>query len=118
MIAILLTRLKPYLWIAYCFAALVVVALVWHARGVWENSRKVDALNASIAEHAAAEAKSYGIGIDLETGLNNYRAQTLQYDRKVEDATSHDSAARFDAGSVQRTAERIAAGEAARKRGY
>lgn len=88
----------------------------WHARGIVEESRQAKTLQESISAHLAGEAASYSVGMNLETGLNDYQLHAIDIDRKVHDATAHDTGNRFDAAGVQRTAERIAAGEAARKR--
>ena len=99
--------------------AAVIVALLaagWSARGVWEKSKKVDELTNAINEQSKQQDKSHSVGMNLETGLNDYRPVAKELDRKVNNATATDTGNRFDANSVQRTSDRIAAGRAARER--
>lgn len=109
--------LAPYmLYVKIAAIALLIIA-GWYARGVYERAQAADKLQNAIDDHLAAEGKSHGIGLNLETGLNDYKSQTAEIDRKVNHATLHDTGNRFDAAGVQRTSDRIAAGIAARKRG-
>lgn len=101
-------------------AAIATVAAAfafgWVANGWRCDASRVDAINAAIAAHIEAQKESNAIGIDLENGLNQYRPAAKQLDDEVQNATVNDTGNRFDANSVQRTASRIAAGDAARKR--
>lgn len=106
----------PYLFYLKIAGLVALVLAGWYARGVYERAQQVEKLNTAIAQHLGDERESHLIGLDLETGLNKYRLETLQLDRKVNDAITS-TGCRFDAGGVQRTAERIAAGSASRKRG-
>lgn len=109
-------RLNPYMLYLKLAGLALLVAGGWYARGVYERAQANDAMQAAVAARLDSENQGYLIGLNLETGLNHYKFQTLDLDRKVLNATSHDTGRRFGADSVQRTAERIAAGEAARKR--
>lgn len=111
----------PVLWawrkpLLIGLAAVILAWTVWWFNDRLDRAREADELERLLIDRAAQEERSHTTGINLETGLNDYRPAARTIDRKVQDATSHDTGNRFDAGSVQRTADRIAAGEAARKR--
>lgn len=101
----------------YFIAASAVFLLFagWRAHKLVIDAESADRLKNAINTRMQAEQFGFKQAMDLETGLNTYRKAAREYDRKVQDAAN---TARFDAGGVQRTAGRIAAGEAARKRAY
>jgi hypothetical protein len=103
-------------WIALGLLAAGLAYGGWHARGVVEDARATRAAQDAMVARVDAEQNSWTAGMNLETGLSDYRPAAQQIDRKVQDATTHDAGNRFDNGSVQRTAARISAGEAARQR--
>lgn len=87
----------------------------WKAHKLVIDAESADRLKSAINTRIAAEQFGFKQGMNLETGLNDYKKQAREYDRKVQDATTATSP-RFTADGVQRTTARIAAGEAARKR--
>lgn len=95
------------------FGAAALLVMGWHAHKLVIDAESADRLKSAINSRIAAEEFGFKQAMDLETGLNTYRKVAREYDRKVKDAAN---TARFDAGWVQRTTGRIAAGEAARKR--
>ena len=98
-------------------ATLAIGALfVWQTYEAGKASEKAAQWEASVASWTAASETSWKVGFNLETGLNEYRKNTETLNEEVAHATINDTGNRFDAGSVQRTAARIAAGEAARQR--
>lgn len=97
-------------------AAVILAWAIWWLNDRLDRAREADELERLLIDRTTEEERSHTIGMNLETGLNEYRPAANTLNRKVQDATAHDSGNRFDARSVQRTTDRIAAGEAARKR--
>lgn len=97
--------------------AVFLVLAGWHAHKLVIDAESADRLRNAINTRIQAEQFRFKQGMNLETGLNDYRTKAKELDRSVKDAITTTSP-RFDAGSMQRTANRIAAGEAARKRSY
>lgn len=116
----LIGRVAPYsIYIKIAIGAAVIgIVLGWHARGTYERAKDNAALERQIDEHLEDETNSWLAGMGLEGGLGQYKVAVEPIDRKVNNATLHDSGNRFTADIVQRTQERIAAGESARKRAY
>ncbi|MAR56014.1 MAG: hypothetical protein CMM93_02420 [Rickettsiales bacterium] len=106
----LLNNWKP---LAIAGLALLAIALVWTIRGWKEDSDDKADFNAAVREHNAQQEKSQSIGIDLETGLNKYETKKRPLDKEVRNASNP---VLFTPDSLRRTADRIAAGKAARQR--
>lgn len=103
-------------WLLIAAAAIALVWGAWWLNDRLDRANDADAAEQAIIDRAAAEGRSHTIGMNLETGLNDYRAVAKKLDNEVSHATANDSGNRFTADSVQRAAARIAAGEAARRR--
>lgn len=88
----------------------------WKAHKLVIDAESADRLKSAINTRIAAEQFGFKQAMDLETGLNAYRKTARQLDKEVQNAT--DATKRFDAGGVQRTTARIAAGKAARQRSH
>lgn len=115
MLQLLLSRLSPYMLYLRLVALFMLIVAGWYARGIYERAQASKKLDSAIESHLSQEKLNQAIGLNLETGLNDYKNKTQELDRKVPDATI---ACRFDVDGVQRTAERIATGIAARKRSF
>jgi len=77
----------------------------------WQAEKLQQAIDAQ-----KIEDKGHTIGLNLETGLNDYKPISRELDKEVNNATSLDSSRRFDDDIVRRTTARISAGESSRKR--
>ena len=103
----------PFLKLHLTMAILTIVvtmAIVGTIRVMlWrERAHQTDSLQAGINAHIADEKHNEAIGLNLETGLNDYRTETRGQSSRNADV--------FTADSMQFVTQRIAAGEAARQR--
>lgn len=94
-------------------AAMAVVALAWQIQHWRHEAERADVYKRAVDQMLEQQEKSHSVGINLETGLNDYRPKAREIDKKVQNAPNRID---FDVERVQRTAERIAAGNAARQR--
>lgn len=98
----------------------IAVAMIlwagWYIRALIADAEENRQWDEAVNEFLQNQKKTESIGLDLNHGNNIYRPVARELDRKVQDATVHSPDNRFDADSVQRTKDRIAAGEAARQR--
>jgi len=118
MIGVIKSFLSPYMWWVVLGAFVLGGLAIWQVRSVMDDAASADRFRAMLDARVAGEQFGFEQSMNLETNLNDYRARSRELDREVYDATIHDSGNRFTAGSVQRTAGRIAAGKAARKRAH
>lgn len=110
--------LAPYrIWLIIGAAALALLA-GWRAHKLVIDAESADRLRSALNNRIAAEEFGFQQGMNLETNLNDYRADARDLDLEVYDATVSDAGNRFNADSVRRTAGRIAAGKAIRQRAH
>lgn len=108
--------------IRYRFAILLgagasaIILFMLHYDKLGDKAAAFDDLVARQATQDAQQNHSDTVGMNLETGMNDYRPAARNLDREVKNATDRNTGNRFAADSVRRTTGRIAAGEAARQR--
>lgn len=111
MIAWLNAYISYIRWIVILLGLAVVFWAGRHWGWLEEQNNKAEVQAANNALYRASAAKSHTIGMNLETGLNDYRKNTKDIHH-----ANNDSSGVFDVGSVRSHTDRIAAGTAARKR--
>lgn len=101
--------------IGYATILLLSIYGLWYIYDEGKEEQKRKDRDNAISDYIAGTGKSHTIGLDLETGLNEYKKKAQELNKEAINANYNDIA-RISSDSMHRAAKRIAAGESARQR--